>query len=374
MKAESQTDHLECSFKFLYEHHTIYDVNQRDHEGRSLLMHLHNQPLSLYEYLLELGADATAIDKLGNTVLHHYFRNHPHIDLQSIAILRTLIIAGADPRHTNIHGQLPYEMETGYWFSKVEFLASFRLAVTSCIYYGALGECGFDLTDNVIYPYSDTPQDGTRAEFCCCGYKRQRSDQEHTWIGNETFENRLLNVLDAWAPVLQGWRPSQSIEGHCNCGVKDIIGVQIDWLRRIVEDLRSQLTAELQQPECKPDRIAEHWSKITRSQSNIGKLQVNPHDYIKQYRYRLIPYFPSKLNLPLACECCQNDITRIWADYDLEGHTLESLGLTNLFPETTEEAMSNVHIKEGAAPEPLIAEQIDLGQCDEEAFFSAAEE
>lgn len=60
-------------FRLLAQDDISYSIRQRDSEGGSVLMYPRRQPLFVYQDLLNLGADAKALDHHGNTVLHHYF-------------------------------------------------------------------------------------------------------------------------------------------------------------------------------------------------------------------------------------------------------------------------------------------------------------
>ena len=191
----------DSSFQILLKSDMPYDTNQTDSKGRSLLMLAGLHGLSVYQDLLRRGADAKALDHEGNTVLHHYFamlssnRHSKEMVLEGPAILKSLILAGADCCHVNSHGQLPHEVFKIR--SGMPLPASVHLVLARCVLHEALRRIDIDTTGISIKPPSNL-QTYTDERSLCCFFQRLSFSltQDRIHLESLAFEDQITAVLE----------------------------------------------------------------------------------------------------------------------------------------------------------------------------------
>lgn len=183
-----------------------FDIHRRDEDGRTLLMLAEGQPLPVYQYLLNSGVDATALDNEGNNVLHcyfvHFYYQKEHLS-RAPDTLRLLIQAGADPHHRNDFGQLPYEMCDANKWEKTHPLSFVRFQMQSVIWEETLRRCGIKTTR--------TPT--RRLSVWDAESSSQRSflhDQSESFPfklapssdGHLSYEAMMIAILQKWDPIV----------------------------------------------------------------------------------------------------------------------------------------------------------------------------
>ena len=199
------------TFHFLTKYDILYDINQRDRMGRTLLMNACGQPLSVHQELLKRGADIKALDHSGNNVLHHNFLNLQSIDkqsdsgymkyfiLQGPSILRILILAGADHRHVNCHGHLPHGV-----FSACDdwgFPYPVYTALANCVWLEALQRSGIDPTcDAPIEASTKLQSYGDEISHCCLFHWRSLSfKQDLIHLERLAYKYQIIVILERWS-------------------------------------------------------------------------------------------------------------------------------------------------------------------------------
>ena len=200
-------------FKFFIKSDMPCDIHQRNIYGHSLLILICDKPLSVYRELLDLGADAKALDYAGNNVLHHYFLGFRYsfdcIEkmVQCPAILETLILAGADHCHVNCRGQLPHEV------SKVRpgmnIPPSIHLALVSCVWHEALRRIDLYLDGDFSIETPTKLQTYTDERPHCCLFHWRFFSWKQNSIHPKSlpFEDQMIAVLECWIVIQKMMAP-----------------------------------------------------------------------------------------------------------------------------------------------------------------------
>ena len=197
---------LDSLFRFLVESDPAFDVHQRDSRDRTLLMQTRGQPRQIYEELLRLGSDVKAVDRDGNTVLHHFFWNHVGQIVYKVLhgallnggeILALLIQAGADPQAINRFGQRPQDYH-GFSTDPSNPLVTIHRLATLAIWHEALRTCGLSGSE-----YCDCPAHrGSNITLHDSASACQSCPDRFTGsLRSDTFEEEMSAALRRWDKI-----------------------------------------------------------------------------------------------------------------------------------------------------------------------------
>ena len=365
----------DSTFKFLFKSDIPLDINQTNSKGCSLLMLAGLHGLSVYQDLLKRGADAKALDHKGNTVLHCYFaRLSSNIDsvdfvLEGPAIVKTLILAGANYRHVNCHGQLPHEVfKTGPGLTTSAYI---HLALANCILYEALRRTDIDPA-GIFIESSSKLQTYTDESPLCCFYQWRSSSLEQDRIHLESlaFEDQIIAVLECWIITQKKMNP---------------------FLPRFWKAWNTCRVEELMESLCE---FKSKRTKIDRAASNgVGRCWEEPYSQSKMELHQSSKQQNSwqdcdgvtsdgntaNIDLPELCERCQRNIRKEWEDRKMweerefgvlwEAH--EIWAILNILSEEEPnwDTQSEEHMDMDAGSE----EETDSDTTSEENYFSAEE-
>ena len=291
------------------------DMHQRTIHGHSLLMVIYDKPLSVYQDLLELGADAKAIDYAGNTVLHHYFLGFRYIfDCNEKVskcpdILKALILAGADHRHVNSHGRLAPEMifESRH---RMSYPLSIQFPLARCVWHEALRRSGLDTAGDVFIESYSTPYVYyDRRPYCCLfNWPPFSTKQDRIHLESDAFEDHIIAVFECWitsqkmmAPFLP--KPWLAWHAHRVGKVRDSLAKFKSRKTYLDRAGRTDVRLFWEQPHPQSKVEPQEWSKQQNSrQECVGDTFDGT---------------TARRDVPEVCECCQKGIKERLARWDL---------------------------------------------------------